>query len=148
MQISSRSVYLDASALIKLYVPEAGSDELEDVLLGRTDLLLSDLAVTEVASALSRRVRQEDLKVQVAQRIYRRILLDRDSEFRRVEMTAEAHREAERLLLTIGTRTPLRSADALHLALASLAQARVFIAYDRHLIAAATALGTLELPTV
>ena len=147
MKIEASPVYLDASALIKLYVPEVESNELEDALIGRTDIIVSELAVTEVASALARRLRQGELEPSVAKRVYRRLLLDRDREFRRVEVTAEVHREAERLLFTIGSSVPLRSADSLHLALASLAQARAFVAYDRHLRAAVVALGTLELPT-
>ena len=51
-------LYCDASALAKLVLPETGSDELDAAVAGRDDLLVSDLAVTEVASALGRRVRE------------------------------------------------------------------------------------------
>lgn len=47
-------LYCDTSALVKLYVPESGSDELNRTVEGRDDLLVSDLAVTEIVSALSR----------------------------------------------------------------------------------------------
>ena len=40
---------------MKLYLPEPGSDELNRLVEGRVDLLVSDLAVTEAASALQRR---------------------------------------------------------------------------------------------
>ena len=50
-------VYLDASAMVKLLVPEEGSDELNEALVGLTDVIVSDLALTEVASALGRRMR-------------------------------------------------------------------------------------------
>ena len=46
-------LYLDASALAKLYVTEPGSDVLDDALRGRGDLMVSDLAVTEVVSAFA-----------------------------------------------------------------------------------------------
>lgn len=51
-------LYLDASALVKIYMPEPGSDELDAALQGRDDLVISDLAVTEVISALTRRRRE------------------------------------------------------------------------------------------
>ena len=51
-------VYLDASALVKLLVPEPGSAALNEALVGAEDVIISDLALTEVASALGRRVRE------------------------------------------------------------------------------------------
>ena len=50
-------IYCDTSALLKLYFPEPRSADLTRVVEGRDDLLVSDLAVTEIVSALSRRVR-------------------------------------------------------------------------------------------
>jgi hypothetical protein len=44
--------------LIKLYLPEPGSDEFNRMVEGRDDLLVSDLTGTEVASALARRLRE------------------------------------------------------------------------------------------
>jgi hypothetical protein len=147
VEIVSSPVYLDTSALAKLYVPEPGSDALEAALVGRRDLVVSELAVTELASALARRVRVAELAARDARRVYQRILRDLSAgELRRVELTAATHREAERLLLGLGRRVPLRAADALHLAQAALAAARVLVTFDRRLSVAATELGTFELP--
>ena len=52
-------VYLDASALVKLFVPEPESDDLNQALAGLTDVIVSDLALTEMASALGRRTREQ-----------------------------------------------------------------------------------------
>lgn len=145
MKIASSPVYLDTSALVKLYVPEPGSDEMEDALLGRRDVIVSDLAITELTSAVARRVRDADLTAADARRIYRRVLNDADAgEFRRAEITANAHREAERLLMGIGRRVPLRAADALHLGMAGLLGARVLVTFDERMRSAAEALGTLD----
>ena len=147
MQIASSPVYLDTSALAKIYFPEPDSSRLETALVGRRDLIVSDLTVTELASAIARRVRQDDLAAAPAQRVYQRLLRDcADGEFQRAELTAGVHREAERLLLGIGRHAGLRAADALHLALAGTYNARVLITFDRRMRAAAEALGTLELP--
>lgn len=51
-------VYLDASALAKLFVHEPESDDLNEALAGLTDVIVSDLALTEMASALGRRTRE------------------------------------------------------------------------------------------
>lgn len=147
MRIASSPVYLDTSALAKIYVAEPESAVLEAALLGRRDLVVSDLAVTELTSLLMRRVREGDLARAAAGELYRAIGRDLvKGEFRRVELTADAHREAERLLLVLGSRIPLRAGDALHLSLATLGRARTLLTFDQRMIAAARALGTFDLP--
>jgi hypothetical protein len=147
VEIGCSPVYLDTSALAKLYVPEAWSDALEKALLGRRDVLVSDLAVTELTSALARRMREGDLSRADGRRMYQRVLRDVTSgEFRRVELTANVHREAERLLVSVAPRRALRAADALHLAQAALLGARALVTFDRRMSEAAEALGTMELP--
>lgn len=144
MRIDSSPVYLDTSALAKIYVTESESDALEAALLGRRDILVSELAVTELTSALVRRVRAGDLDPAHARRVYTGLLRDlADGQYRSVEVTREVHREAERLLLTVGRRTGLRAADALHLALANLFGARVLISFDVRMRTAAEAASSL-----
>jgi predicted nucleic acid-binding protein len=145
VKIDSEQVYLDTSALAKLYVPEPESDELEAALLNRTDLIVSDLAVTEMASALARRARQHELSVKQAGWLYRELLRDLSlNQFRHVHLGADVHREAERLLSTIGHQVALRAADALHLATANLSGAQVLVTYDAHLRDATSVLGTIQ----
>ena len=147
MRIASSPVYLDTSALAKLYVAEPDSATLEVAVVGRRDLIVSDLAVSELASTIARRAREGDLSAAHAQRLYQRILRDRTrGEFRPAELTASVHREAERLLLGLGRRVALRAGDALHLALAGALATRVLITFDRRMRTAAEALGTFELP--
>lgn len=132
-------LYCDASALAKLLLPENGSVELNAGLAGRDDVLVSDLAITEVVSALARRTRDGDLAAPTARRIYRRILaLVAEGAFRRVDLLASSHRDAERLLLA-SEATPLRAADAVHLALALGAGAGTMLTFDRTMTRAALA---------
>jgi predicted nucleic acid-binding protein len=134
-------LYCDTSALLKLYLPETGSVDFTRIVGGRSDLLISDLAVTEVASALSRRVRQGAISPDDAHRMQRTIIgsLD-DAGYARVELTRDVHRRAEHFLLTLRD-TPLRTADALHLALALSARAASMASFDGRLAAAARAIG-------
>lgn len=147
MRIAASPIYLDASALAKIYVTEEGSEKLEAALLDRRDLIVSDLSVSELTSALVRRVREAELPASHAQRVYQRVLRDvTGGEFRGAELTAEVHREAERLLMGLGRHVALRAADTLHLALAGLGGARVVVTFDRRMAAATRTLGTFELP--
>lgn len=137
-------VYLDASALVKLFVPEPESDELNEALAGLTDVIISDLALTEMASALGRRTRDERLTREEAQRLFREASkLHASSHY--AELTPPIHRRAERLMLTL--TIPLRALDALHLATALDAEAATVVSFDPHLRAAAANQGLFVEPS-
>lgn len=145
MRIESSPVYLDTSALAKIYIQEAGSDELDSALAGRRDLLISEWALTEMTSAMARRVREELMEASAARRIYQQVFRDlKSGEYRLLDLTSATHREAERILLSVGRHAPIRAGDSLHLAIAALADARTLITYDRQMQAAAAALGSFE----
>jgi hypothetical protein len=113
---------------------------------GREDVLVSDLAVTEVASALARRVRQGAITPQVARRVQHVIVGRLDGVvYQRVELTRDVHRRAEHFLLSL-TEVPLRAVDALHLALATSARAASMASFDGRLGAAARAVGLTVYP--
>ncbi len=140
----SPPVYLDASALVKLLVPEPESDALNRALVGIEDVVFSDLALTETASALGRRTREGRLSPSQSRRLYR------EAEklaalCRRAELVASVHRRAERLVLT-ASAIPLRSIDALHLALALEAGAATLVTYDPRLRDAAASQGLFVAP--
>jgi uncharacterized protein len=139
-------LYLDASALVKLYLPEPGSDTLDAAIQGRSDLMVSDLAITEIVSAISRRRRAGSLPAVSCARLHRQILADIEGGlYIKHDLMPEVHREAERLLLAVDN-VVLRAADALHLALASLAGAAAMVTYDQGLADAAVKIGLNSLP--
>lgn len=127
-------------------MPEAGSDEFNRLVEGRDDLVVSDLAVTEIVSALARRLREGALAAEIARRVQRAIVgrLD-EGVYQRVEITRDVHRRAEHLLLTV-TDVPLRAADALHLALAKSIPAASIATFDVRLAAAARVVGLAPYP--
>lgn len=139
-------LYCDTSALLKLYLPERGSDEFNEVVKDRDDVLVSDLAVTEIISAVARRLRQGSLGREAARRLQQAIIgrLD-EGVYHRVELTREVHRRAEHFLMSLPV-TPLRAADALHLALATSARAASLASFDVRLVAAARAVGLAIYP--
>ena len=139
-------LYCDTSALLKLYLPEPDSDEFNEIVKDRDDVLVSDLAVTEIISAMARRMRQGSLAREAARRMQRAIIgsLD-DGVYHRVELTREVHRRAEHFLVSL-PGTPLRAADALHLALATSARAASLASFDARLAAAGRAAGLAIYP--
>ena len=88
VKIESSPVYLDTSALAKLYVEEDGSDELDTALVDRRDFLISELALTELTSAIARRVREGDMPASTGRHIYQQLFRDvREGEFRLLDLT-------------------------------------------------------------
>ncbi len=132
-------VYLDASALAQIYFRESQSDAIDDALIGRRDLTVSDLAVTELLAALSgRRLGPGQREGAAAARVA--LLGDLDAGiYRRAEIAPATHRAAERLLLSAAR--PLGADDTLHLALAMTAGVASFLTYDRRRAQAAGSLG-------
>jgi uncharacterized protein len=139
VEILTAPVYLDASALVKLLVPEPESDALNVALVGARDVVISDLALTEAASALGRRRREGVLTPADARRLYREAEHLADT-CRGTELTPPVHRRAERLLLGAHPG-PLRTLDALHVALALEAGAATVVTYDPRLRDAAASQG-------
>ena len=141
------NIYVDSSALAKLYVPEAESDRLDAFLRGRRGLMISELAITEVLSAVARRKREGELRAKQANEIRAAVLGDADSgSFGRLDLNPDVHREAERLLFATDS-SPLRTLDALHIALASSGRASHILTFDRRMreVAAQAGLNVIEL---
>ena len=136
-------IYLDASALVKLFVPEEQSDALNQALAGLTDIIVSDLALTEMASALGRRTREQRLTREEAQRLYREAS-KLHAVSQHAELTPPIHRRAERLMLSL--TMPLRALDALHLATALDAEAATVVTFDPHLREPAMSQGLFVAP--
>ena len=140
-------LYCDTSALAKLYLREPGSNEFNAVVEGRADIIVSELTMTELVSVLARLSRQGVIAREVVGRIQHAVAgrVD-DGTYQRVEMTRETHRRAEHLLLHL-TQTPLRAADALHLAMAMAARAPSLASFDSRLAQAARAVGLVTYPS-
>jgi predicted nucleic acid-binding protein len=136
-------IYLDSSALAKLYLPEVESDRLDRFLRGRIGLMISELAVTEVLAAVARRKREGELRADDALKIRDAVLADAESgSFGVLDLTPLVHRAAERLLL--GTDSlALRTLDALHVALALSGVATHVVTYDVRMRAAAAHAGLM-----
>jgi prevent-host-death family protein len=139
-------LYLDATALARLYLPEPGSATFDRVLRGRRDLTVSELAVTELMAGFAGRRGGERMKSAAGQ-LQGAVLEDLESGcFRRVELSPSTHRAAERLALPLADASAAGPARALHLALAMTAGVAGIVSFDSALARGAEALGLLALP--
>jgi hypothetical protein len=136
-------LYLDASALVKLFVEEESSDALNAALLGARGVILSDLALTEMASAVGRRTREGVLTPLEARNLHREAL-KLTATCSHVELTPPIYRRAEQLLLA--SRTSIRALDALHVATALEAGAATIVTFDHNLRDVASAQGLFIAP--
>jgi predicted nucleic acid-binding protein len=139
-------IYLDSSALVKVFVKEASSGALNLALSAAAELILADLTFTELASTLGRLTREGRLTIAASRALYHQAQKLGVS-YRRVELTPPIHRRAERLLLT-SREVPLRAADALHIVTALDADAATIVSFDERLREAAISQGLFVAPSV
>ena len=69
-------IYLDTSALLKQYIQEAGSEEVETLLASADSTGTSLLTYVEMASAISRAVRMDLVPAEEAQVTWEDFLVD------------------------------------------------------------------------
>ncbi|MBV8357338.1 MAG: type II toxin-antitoxin system VapC family toxin [Deltaproteobacteria bacterium] len=129
--------YFDTSALIKHLIQEAGSQQVETLIIAELWLATSKVAYAEVHAALARRLREGALTHTAHQTISHSF----DSDWRvylRIDLVDPLLTLTRELVL----RHPLRGFDAIHLASALRLQERTgeavqFVASDERLLAAA-----------
>jgi uncharacterized protein len=130
-------IYLDASAIVPLFVAELRSAEANARILGQ-ELAASPLSFAETSSAISRRVRMMEISIIDAQNAFRTVDAWSANAVTSVELTEADFAAATQLIrrFDLALRTP----DALHIAIAARIGAKL-ATFDAKLAAAAKALG-------
>lgn len=132
-------IYLDASFLVALFKPEAVSERADDFIRQNpTDLIVSDFAAAEFASAAGRWVRRGELDLAGA----RAALGSFDVWIARTAQHIETN-PADVAVATAFLRRldlPLRTPDAIHIAIAQRLGATL-VTFDRRMADSARALG-------
>ena len=135
------ALFADTSALIKWYVAEAYSDEVDALFLKQPGIAISRLAGVEFCSALNRRRRNKQISRRIENDVLDLFYAHHKSGNILVLPLNDHHcAEAERLMRAL-PRIPLRALDAMQLATATLINAVEFASADRIQIAAAKAVG-------
>ena len=129
---------IDSSALAKRYVVEDGSNMIDRLLRGASQLALCIIVVPEIVSGLNRRLREQILSENKYRRVRRQLLNDvRDAIV--LQITPAVVSQSLKLL----ENNVLRAMDALHLACAIEWQAELFVTADRRQLTAAKNAGLL-----
>ncbi len=132
-------VYIDTSVLAAYYCPEALSRKVEKIMIKYSQPAISLLTEVEIFSAISRKVQEGSLDRTDGDRIIAKFFDHIDGEmYTKIFIKTHHYRLARDWIGQF--KMPLRSLDAIHLAVASLEECR-FITADKHLFKSAKALG-------
>jgi uncharacterized protein len=129
-------LYLDSSALVKLYIQETGSDAVLERSRGASEIGLGIMAYPEVISCFNRLLREARLDEKDYRKLKRELRLDLDGAAI-LGLTASIIETAVRCL----ELEPVRAADALHVASAREFDATLFLSSDRPQCRAAERFG-------
>jgi len=140
-------LYVDTSALVKLYVDEAGALLVRQGVQGAEVVATSEIAYVEIRAAVARRRREGALTAGDYKRLLRRLHTDW-SEFLLIAVGSSLIRDAG----AIAEQYRLRAYDAVHLAAGLVVQRQMeepvtFACWDRVLAAAAAKAGMRSLTT-
>jgi predicted nucleic acid-binding protein len=133
------AVYLDSSVVVAYYVPESKSGRIQALYRAHRTLTISELVELEVIAAVSLRVRIGDLERDSAMQVMSMFNEHLDAGlYARVLLQAGHFRWARDVISRLDL--PLKSPDALHLAVAQREGLRLLTA-DRQLARNAETLG-------
>ena len=128
--------FFDSSAFAKRYVEEAGSQSVDALCAGATELALSLVGIPEIISALNRRVREGGLSRQQYGEAKRRLCEDvEDAAI--VNLTPPVLSTCTAIL----EDSSVRAVDALHVACAVAWEAELFVSADKRQVSAARKAG-------
>ena len=134
-------LYLDTSALVKLYIEEAGSQEVKAMAKRARIVSSSRVAYVEARAGIARKHREGELSKEEYAQLIKDLKQDWDNYF-----IVEVSESVAKLGGELTGKHPLRGFDAIHLASALLLRNRTrlevsFSCFDERLKAAAEAEG-------
>src|SRR5438477_8534631 len=133
--------YLDTSALAKWYLNEPFSEQFEAFIREQSSGAISRLTVVEFRCLLARRRRAGEITKSVESRVYASFEEDVGAGFLQVYPVADEHLIAALSLITRLGRYPLRTLDAMHLAIVQGIHCRRLATADKTMADAGKAIG-------
>lgn len=134
-------VYLDTSALLKRYIPEANSDAFDAYFVERAPFSISRLALVEIRCALAQRRRNKQISAEREKAAMNEIRTDIQDGVLITYPVGDTHFAEAMHLIDKMAKVPLRSLDALHLAIAHSLEVDELATADAVLRQAAHSLG-------
>jgi hypothetical protein len=138
---AERAAYLDTSALAKWYLNEAGSAAFVAYVQGLDLALISNLTRIEMRSLLARRRRMGEIDETLEHLIYASFLDDIATGALSLRPVEDDRYDEAAILIGRYPEQPLRTLDALHLAVARTAQVDTLATADRVMADTARAMG-------
>lgn len=137
----SRIIYFDTSALVKWYLPEEQSSEVEKYIQENGPVAISELTVVEVRDLLARHRREGNLDPNTEIRVFATFEEDIRQKFLICHSLSDGVIRGAVNLLSVLCDLPLRMVDAMHLAMAKEIQTDTFATADATMAAGAKAMG-------
>ena len=134
--------YLDTSYLLKTYVRESGTREVEAWMTGRSHFVCAHHGRLELFAGIKRHLREGRLDARGFRQVLSQINADEESLLVEwLPITTSLIDAACRKVTELPGSVFLRAADALHLACAADVGLKEIYSHDRHLLAAAPHFG-------
>ena len=131
-------IYLDSSYLVRLYLRQPGSTEVDAWISGQGDWVCCLHGRLEVVSALKRQQREGHVDARGLRAALLELARDESSTLLQwLPVTPELVESACARMASLPAAVFLRAADTLHLACAADAGLKEIYSHDRHLLAAA-----------
>ncbi len=111
-------LYLDTSVLAPYYCPEPLSNKVEKIIMGADRPWISSLTEVELASAVSCKIREGNLSVEDGNRIFNQFQTHLKEALYRLITVEDRHYQTAKVWI-LQFAVPLRSLDAIHLAVAA-----------------------------
>ncbi len=134
-------IYFETSALVKWYLNEARSDDVEKYIQEHGPVDISDLTVVEMRCLLARRRREGNIDTKMEIKVFATFEEDIRRRFLICHSFPVGLKEAGVNLISVLSDLPLRTLDVLHLSIAQEIQADILVTADRVMAAGAKAMG-------
>ena len=132
-------VYIDTSVLVAYYYPEALSAKVDSILVKLEEPAISQLTEVELCSAIARKIRERSLSQSGGNKILSLFQIHKDqNSFIQLPLQSRHYSLATQWISQFNT--PLRTLDALHLAIAEENNISILTA-DINLVKSAEHLG-------
>ena len=141
MTPETKLAYLDTSALLKRYVPEANSETFEQYLAQQNPATISRLTLVELRSALARKRREGAISADREMAAMSEIRMDIQDGLLQLYPATDQHFIDALHLIDRLNHLPLRTLDALHLAIAQELHVKELATADDVMAKAADALN-------
>ena len=131
--------YVDTSVLVAYYCPEPISETAEKLILSSKRPCISSLTEVELASALSRKIREKNLSPDDGNKIFNQFQSHLEQSLYGLTAVEDRHYQTAKTWI-VQFSTPLKTLDALHLAVAAEGDLTLLTA-DKHLSISAKYFG-------